>query len=79
MLMKFARVKRDGKFSIVGDIRALYVAMSSVRMFLLGHSFDYLSRGLTIALRYSVIRRQFRNNLDDTKSETKLLDYQSQQ
>lgn len=79
MLMRFAKVDRDGKFSIQGDYRIMYVAMSSIRNFLTKHCADLLSRALTIALRYSVIRRQFKNNVDDPKSETKLLDYQSQQ
>lgn len=79
MLMRYAKVDRDGKFSVVGDTRMLYAAMSSIRLWLISHSFDFLSRGLTIALRYSVIRRQFKNNIEDPKSETKLLDYQSQQ
>ena len=57
MLMKFAKVDRDGKFSIQGDTRMLYVAMSTVRTDLVQHAADFLSRGLTIALRYSVIRR----------------------
>lgn len=78
MLMRFAGVDREGNFSVKGDIRILYVSMSNIRFQLIPHSFDYLSRGLTIALRYSAIRRQFKNNLKDTKSETKLLDYQSQ-
>ena len=79
MLMRYAKVDRDGKFSTHGDPRMLYVAMSEVRASLIKHAADFLGRGLTIALRYSVVRRQFRNNIDDPKSETKLLDYQSQQ
>lgn len=79
MLMRYAKVDRDGSFSVQGDIRMLYISMSTIRLGLLPHAADYLSRGLTIALRYSVVRRQFKNNLEDTKSETKLLDYQSQQ
>lgn len=79
MLMKFAKVDRNGKFSINGDPRMLYVAMSEVRAGLIQHAADYLARGLTVAIRYSVVRRQFRNNIEDPKSETKLLDYQSQQ
>lgn len=57
MLMRFAEVDREGNFSVKGDIRVLYVSMSNIRFKLIPHSFDYLSRGLTIALRYSVIRR----------------------
>lgn len=63
MLMRYAKVDREGNFSIQGDIRILYIAMSTIRVGLLDHSADYLSRGLTIGLRYSAIRRQFKNNL----------------
>lgn len=78
MLMRFAKVDRNGRFSIQGDYRMMYMAMSSIRNYLTKHSADMLSRALTIALRYSVVRRQFKNNVLDQKSETKLLDYQSQ-
>ena len=77
MLMKYVMMDREGKLSIQGDPRMLFVVMSAVRASLVQHSADYLSRGLTIALRYSVVRRQFRNNIENPKSETKLLDYQS--
>lgn len=77
--MKYTKVERDGTFSINGDIRGLYSIMMDIRVQLAGHSVEFLERGLTIALRYSVIRRQFKNNLDNPKTETKLLDYQTQQ
>ena len=79
MLMKYTKVEEDGSFSINGDVRGLYSIMMDIRMQLIGHSSEFLFRGLTIALRYSVIRRQFKNNIDNPKTETKLLDYQTQQ
>ena len=57
MLMKYTKVERDGTFSINGDIRGLYSIMMDIRVQLAGHSVEFLERGLTIALRYSVIRR----------------------
>lgn len=75
MLMRYTQVEKDGTFSIAGDVRALYSIMMDIRVQLVGHSNDYLERALTIALRYSVIRRQFKNNLSNSKMETKLLDY----
>ena len=40
---------------------------------------QYITGGmLLIAIRYSVVRRQFRN-ISGKKEETKLLDYQTQQ
>ena len=79
MLMRYTKVERDGSFSINSDVRGLYSVMMDIRLQLIGHSGEFLDRGLTIALRYSVIRRQFKNNLDNPKTETKLLDYQTQQ
>ena len=38
----------------------------------------FLARALTIGLRYSVVRRQFRN-ISGQKDETQIIDYQTQQ
>ena len=78
MLMKYVKVDRDGAFSIVDDVRNLYSVMLEIRMQLLGGSGAMLLRGVLIAMRYSVVRRQFKN-YTDSKKETKLLDYQTQQ
>ena len=77
MLMKYTRVDRDGSFSIQGDTRILYSVMMEIRMRILMMSGYKLLQGNLIALRYSAIRRQFKNNAAD-KKETKILDYQTQ-
>lgn len=77
MLMKYTKVDREGNFSINGDIRALYSVMMDIRMQLIAHSGSTLLRGLLIALRYSVNRKQFKNYEDQPKLETKILDYQT--
>jgi acyl-CoA oxidase len=76
MLQKFVTVDRDGSVSIQGDLRVLYSTMLMIRMMLLAASKYYFSYSLTIALRYSVVRRQFKN-VSGKKEETKLLDYQT--
>lgn len=48
-----------------------------IRVMLTHGSKLYLANGLTIALRYSVVRRQFKN-ISGQKEETQLLDYQTQ-
>ena len=59
MLQKYVSVDREGGFGIEGDLRVMYSTMMSVRMQIVeGCSYD-LSRGLTIGLRYSIVRRQF--------------------
>jgi len=52
--------------------------MMDIRMQLIAHSGSTLLRGLLIALRYSVNRKQFKNYEDQPKLETKILDYQTQ-
>jgi hypothetical protein len=57
MLMKYVSVNKDGKFSIAGDLRALYSVMMDVRVYLLQHSGFALNKALVIAIRYSCVRR----------------------
>ena len=57
MLQKYVSVDREGGFGIEGDLRVMYSTMMAVRMQIVeGCSYD-LSRGLTIGLRYSFVRR----------------------
>jgi len=59
MLMKYTKVDRDGKFSLDGDLRALYSVMMAIRVGIVVGSSQMLQRGVLIALRYSSVRRQF--------------------
>lgn len=61
MLMKYVSVERDGTFSIQGDTRVLYSVMMDIRVQLIHHSCFTMNRALLIALRYSCVRRQFKN------------------
>ena len=76
MLMKYAKVTKDGEFKIVGNDKALYGIMMFVRLVIAGYSHKYLSHALTVALRYGLLRTQFKA---DNKQEIKILDYQLQQ
>lgn len=76
MLMKYAKVTKDGEFKIVGNDKALYGIMMFVRLIIAGYSHRFLGHGLTVALRYSIVRTQFKN---ENKKEIKILDYQLQQ
>ncbi len=76
MLMKYAHVTKDGEFNIVGSDKALYGIMMFVRLIIAGYSSKCLSHALTIALRYALLRTQFKG---DNKQEIKILDYQLQQ
>jgi acyl-CoA oxidase len=78
MPMKFVSVDKEGTFSIEGDMRALYSVMMDIRTQLVQHSGLTLQRALLIGMRYSAVRRQFKNT-SGSKQETKLIDYQTQQ
>ena len=76
MLMRFVSVDRDGQVAMRGDLRALYGVMMDIRVQITSVSGSYLYRGCLVALRYSAVRRQFKNT-NGSKEETKLLDYQT--
>ena len=60
--------------SITGDLRILYSTMLYIRVAIVNNGFKYLAVSLLIALRYSAVRRQFRN-ISGQKEEVQLLDY----
>ena len=62
-------VDREGTFSIEGDPREMYAVMMFVRAGMMLKTKYFLSRALTIGLRYSVVRRQFKN-ISGSKEET---------
>jgi len=74
LLMKYVKVTKEGEFSVKGDLRVLYAAMLDWRVFIPFGAGKLLQQSCLIALRYSVVRRQFRNT-EGSKLETKLLDY----
>jgi len=76
LFMRFVEVDRKGSFRVKGDLRILYSIMVRIRLGMVHESHKYLSKGLTIAGRYAVVRRQFAN-LPEKKVERKLLDYQA--
>lgn len=60
MLMGLSEVDREGNFNIIGDPRALYVVMMTIRKWIITESPVYMAQALTIALRYGAVRRQFK-------------------
>ena len=61
MLQRFMKVDRDGEVSVQGDLKILYSTMMATRMYIVTTAREFLAKGLTIGLRYSVCRRQFKN------------------
>lgn len=61
MPMKYVSVDKEGNFGIEGDMRVLYSVMMDIRTQLLQHSGLMLLRAVTVGMRYSACRRQFKN------------------
>ena len=76
MLSRFSEVDKDGNFNVTGDLRVLYSIMVNIRSSIIYAAGKELLRGLKVAVRYSVCRRQFSTQVG-TKVERKILDYQS--
>lgn len=78
MLQRFINVDRDGSVSMQGDLRILYSTMLYIRVSIIANAFKYLGGTLLLGIRYSAVRRQFKN-ISGQKEEVQLLDYQTQQ
>jgi acyl-CoA oxidase len=78
MFMRFVTVDREGNFEIIGDIRILYSVMLFIRVLLIRSAGLSTAAGLTIALRYAAVRRQF-STLQNSRKERRLIDYQAHQ
>ncbi|KAK3103565.1 hypothetical protein FSP39_020203 [Pinctada imbricata] len=77
MLMKNAEVSADGTFTAKAPDQANYATMVMVRVNLCKVSCLHMSKGATIGIRYSSVRRQ--SKLDPKEREPKILEYQTQQ
>ncbi|KAI6653659.1 Peroxisomal acyl-coenzyme A oxidase 1 [Oopsacas minuta] len=77
LLMRYSQVLPDGTYVHPKSEKLSYGTMVYVRSTLAYSSFDWLSRAVTIAIRYSIVRRQTQNKPGEL--ETQLLDYVNQQ
>jgi len=71
-------INREGKLTPKDDPRLLYAGMLATRLKIASTIYRPLSNALLIAIRYSAVRRQFKN-ISGQDLETKILDYQTQQ
>lgn len=76
MLAKYSSVSDDGLYEKRGDEKVSYATMLTVRAKIPTTCFWGLSIATTIITRYSLVRKQFKN---DKGEEIKILDYQLQQ
>ncbi|XP_072176092.1 peroxisomal acyl-coenzyme A oxidase 1-like [Diadema setosum] len=77
MCMRYSKVLPDGRYVPPPHAKVSYGSMVPIRSGIVGNTGSFLSRGCTIATRYSVVRRQ--SELVPGTKEAKILDYQSQQ
>jgi len=77
MLMGLAKLSPDGTFTKPANTKLLYGTMSFVRAAIVGSSFRSLSQAITIAIRYSAVRRQ--SQLKPGEPEALIIAYKTQQ
>jgi acyl-CoA oxidase len=76
ILSRFTEITDTGDFLQKGNPKVVYSAMMKVRIYLLSSSAYTLGKALAITLRYSFMRKQFKN---DRKEEVPVIQYQLQQ
>ena len=79
MLMKYAQVDRNGRFSKPVHDKLGYGAMVFVRATIVQDSSRFIARATTVAVRYSAVRKQFPAQDNPGAPEVQTLDYQTQQ
>ncbi|XP_026319516.1 probable peroxisomal acyl-coenzyme A oxidase 1 [Hyposmocoma kahamanoa] len=77
MLMRHAQVLEDGTYVKSQHNKLNYGAMVFVRVVIVFDMVNYLSKAVTIATRYSAVRRQA--SIKEGKPECQILDYVTQQ
>ncbi|KAL0901882.1 hypothetical protein ABMA27_007037 [Loxostege sticticalis] len=77
MLMKHAQVLEDGTYVKSSDSKLIYATMLFMRVVIVFDMVNYLSKAVTIATRYSAVRRQTPVRQDGP--ELQVLDYLTQQ
>uniref|UniRef100_A0A8R1DXR3 Acyl-coenzyme A oxidase n=1 Tax=Caenorhabditis japonica TaxID=281687 RepID=A0A8R1DXR3_CAEJA len=77
LLMRHSRVEPDGTYVKPPHAKINYSAMVRVRSHMATGQGNFLAQALTIAVRYSTVRRQ--GFIESGEQEVKVLDYQTQQ
>jgi len=77
MLMKYAKVEPDGTYVKPPLAQLAYGALIGARVQIAKGSANVLKQALTIAIRYSAVRRQF--STEEGKPEIPILDYATHQ
>ncbi|CAG4983899.1 unnamed protein product [Colias eurytheme] len=77
MLMKNSKVQEDGTYIKAPSSKLTYGTMMFVRVMLVKDLNNFIAKAVTIAVRYSAIRRQSQRIPDEPESQ--ILDYMTQQ
>lgn len=77
MLMKNSQILEDGTFIKSPNDKLTYGTMMFVRVVLVRDIASYLSKAVTIAVRYSAVRRQ--SQIKSSEPESQIMDYMTQQ
>ncbi|KAG7310808.1 hypothetical protein JYU34_003635 [Plutella xylostella] len=77
MLMRHAQVMEDGTYVKSRNSKLNYGAMMFVRVVIVFDMLNYLTKAVTIATRYSAVRRQCQ--VKEGEPEVQILDYMTQQ
>ncbi|CAG9581083.1 unnamed protein product [Danaus chrysippus] len=77
MLMKNAKVLEDGTYVTAPSSKLAYGTMMFVRVMLVNDMCNYMAKAVTIATRYSAVRRQ--SQPKPNEPEPQILDYVTQQ
>ena len=76
MLRRFISITKEGDLKIKGDPKVSYATMMEIRQHISCIYPKLYAPAITIATRYSMFRRQFKNSANE---EIKVIDYQLQQ
>lgn len=83
MLMRFAKVSRDGEYTPPVHMKLSYGSMVKLRVDIVTDAAWKLAKATTIAIRYCTVRRQFHNppsfKLDENRLESQVISYSSVQ
>lgn len=60
LLSRYVTLSKEGDFSTQGEPRVAYAIMMFIRQWLLVVSYDALAKSCTIAIRYNIVRTQFK-------------------
>ncbi|KAL3888960.1 hypothetical protein ACJMK2_001319 [Sinanodonta woodiana] len=77
MLMRYAKVERDGTYTSPPSAKLAYAPMIHVRSLIVGDAARCLAQAAVIATRYSAVRRQ--SEMKPGEGESQVIDYQTQQ